>query len=407
MSSQIVIYECDTCKRQTEITLDGTRPDPVRCTITFKCRGKYSRVRVRHNKQFLFTPIVPGLQDYVQRGTVTASAAAAAVLPAISIFTSALGVLALSAVHRAVSGVTANFSITDINGNNFIIDQTATTVSIPTAGELDLSVYPLTPELLTYSQYTYVVLGTVSLLSGPDSSQAGLNLRFNSSNNVTIYANGIQLASSAFDRSVDNQITFTPSIVGSNNVIDIFVSNNKISNIDPVTIIKLKFTSLSTTIPAQLALRSDTCWGDYVGATINGVTRISLFCTDVTALSVNQPYGIFKLEATSSLTGEVREVQHSDFFFLLGKEPFAFQDKELFAYVSGTNLIDNSAELNYTQSIATGALQLSTDSNSVTQIFNQIIPYSNLTSVTPPTVALSTTAQGSEELVRLYIKGPS
>src|SRR4051812_21628379 len=74
--SSYVVYKCDTCKRETEIILDGRRPDPTRCNITLRCRGKLSRSGQHSVKKHLFTPIVSGLTDYVPRGAQVAAAQA-------------------------------------------------------------------------------------------------------------------------------------------------------------------------------------------------------------------------------------------------------------------------------------------------------------------------------------------
>lgn len=406
-TSSYVIYKCDVCDRETELSLDGRRPDPVRCNITKNCRGKLQRVGARSAKKFLFTPVVSGLPDFVPRGTVAVPAPELSIPTPITVFTSSgSGIIALAAVKKNPS---QNFYITDVNDASFMIEA-GSGFDLPSTSRIVLKLFEIAPALLTTKKYTYVFNGPVELVSGADDSPEGKNLRFSSTNQLKVYANGIEKlfddnpSLSEFDRSVDNQITFTPAIFDTNNVIEIFVYQDITTAIEEDSLINLEFESLRPTVTDELALRELNCWGDYGSMLINSVERFMLYCTDLTVLDQDKSYGVARAEVYS-LT-ETRFVKPSEIFILLGREPFSFRDKELYAFLSGENLITEQAVLAYRQSAASGILQLTVDETVITQTFNPVQP-TNVTQATELAASTAGTAlQGTEELAPKYILGP-
>lgn len=407
--SKYVIYECDTCQRQVELLLDGKRPDPLRCNITLACRGKLSRVGLRSSKEFLFTPIVPGLADYVPRGTPEFPAPTITDPVNISLFTAnGSGMLTLMAVKRRTDGADHVWWVTDSDSNSFDLEVHPSSYELPVDLELKLAVFEITPQLLQYKRYTYVVPGAVQVVSGADDSPEGRNLRFTVDNQLRVFANGVQLDPSAYDRTVDDQVTFTPAIFDTNNVIDVLVYDDIDTVISSTSLIKLSFVPLVPTVENDLALRSICAWGDY-GTVIphDGNERVLLYCSNLAQLSVNKSYGVAQLEATSVINpSDTRHVSLNGYALLTARAPCAFQDKELHAYLSGEDLETDDAVLNYRTSAATGELQLSVDSESLTQTYNPLkLGYK----ITQDLTASSQdgTALPAEELPPQYILGPS
>ena len=405
-----VVYQCSVCARQTEIPLDGTRPDPTRCNITLRCRGFLERVSTRSTREFLFTPVVPGLANYVPRGTPIEPAPILTVPNPITVFSAAgSGVIALAGIRTKIVGSNIEFYMVDVNGGQLTLETLPDTYTQTQTTTISALLFEISPQLLTGTQYTYVISGPVQLVTGPDDSASGINLRFNSSNNIVVYVNGVELASSAYDTSVDNQITFTPAIYDTNNVIEVFVYQNLDASISTSNQVTLKFNSLISTVEADLALRELDCWGNYSGVSINGVERMLLYCTDLSGLDQTKSYGVAYFQTTSTVTGETRQIAPSEIFILLGSEPFSFIDKELYAYLTGTALVTNQSVLTYNESSASGALYLTVDETAITQVFNPITPtrpLAEITSLTTSAAIPGTPLEGAETLTPTYILGP-
>ena len=199
-SSKYIVYKCSVCSRETELLLDGRRPDPSRCNITLSCRGKLERVGERGAREFLFTPIVPGLQDYIPRGTKITPAPALTVPNPITIFTAdGDGIIALSSIQSVLVGSNREFFVIDEDGNEFTAEILSSSYTLPQGVSIRALLFEISPELLTASKYTYVITGAVQLVNG--TSDDGRNLRFNSTNKIAVYVNGVELDPSASDHS--------------------------------------------------------------------------------------------------------------------------------------------------------------------------------------------------------------
>jgi hypothetical protein len=408
-TSPYIVYKCNVCSRETEIVLDGRRPDPSRCNITQRCRGKLERVGERTTREFLFTPIVPGLPDFIPRGTTIVAAPKLSLPNPITVQSAAgAGIIALSAVRSKVVGSTRAFYVVDENNAQFTLETRSLSTTLPTTSLVRAVLFEISAELLTTTKYTYVVTGPVQVISGQDDSPESRSLRFTATNQISVYVNGVLIDPSGYDRSVNDQLTFTPAIYDSNNVVEVFVYKDLTSAITNANQVSLEFKALVPTITADLALRTLDAWGNYGGVSINGVERLTLFCTDLTLLDPNKSYGVAYFEAESN-TSEVRKIKTSEVFFLLAKEPFAFRDKELYAYLSGTSLVDDSAVLAYKESQASGQLFLTVDETAITQVFNPITPTKKLAAfpevITPESVS-GTALEGTENLNKKYIIGP-
>lgn len=408
-TSPYIVYKCNVCSRETEIVLDGRRPDPSRCNITQHCRGKLERVGERSTREFLFTPIVPGLPDFVPRGTTIVAAPKLTVPNPITVQTAAgAGIIAISAVRSKVSGSNRAFYVIDENNAQFTLETRPLTTTLPTTSIVRAVLFEISAELLTTTKYTYVVTGPVQVISGQDDSPESRSLRFTVANQISVYVNGVLIDPTGYDRSINDQLTFTPAIYDSNNVVEVFVYKDISAAIDNAKQVSLEFKPLLPTVTNDLALRKLDAWGNYGGVSIGGVERLILFCTDLTLLDPNKSYGVAYFEAVSN-TSEVRKVKTSEVFFLLAREPFAFRDKELYAYLKGTSLVDDNAVMAYKESQASGQLFLSIDETAITQVFNPISPTKKLAAfpeVVSPEAITGTALEGTENLNKKYIIGP-
>jgi hypothetical protein len=327
----------------------------------------------------------------------------------------------MSVIRRAIVGSNAEFSIIDVNGTNRVLETHSSSFIDPQTSVVRATLYEISTELLTSSKYIYVISGPVSIVSGQDNSPESKNLRFTSLNNIKVFVNGIEIPEATiippqpgFNRSVDDQITFDPTIYESNNVVEVFVYQKTSTLIGNSKQVVLEFRSLIPTVLEDYAFRELDCWGDYSAVKIEDLPpgmspneRFILFCTDLTGLNINKSYGVASFDVTISSINY--QVKNSEVFILLGKEPFAFRDKELYAYLTGTSLIDNSNVLTYNESVASGSLFLTVDETAIEQVFNPIIPSRTISTVQPivSTTVPGTLLAGSENLSQKYIIGPT
>lgn len=408
--NKYIVYKCSVCKRETEILLDARRPDPVRCNITLHCRGTLSRVGERTTKDFLFTPLVAGLDDYVPRGQEVSIVPMTAPPNPISIFTGQ-GVMTIAAFHRDVDPLSrqVTFWITDIDGARLNVETPSTfNAPSPLNASVVLTLFEITPELLKFKKYVYNVDSGTQLIYGVDDSPEGLNLRFDGTNKIKVFLNGVALSEDRYDRTVDNQLTMTPSITVQNSIVEVLVWD-----IIPETqigdTVELNFVPLGSS-QTDLSYRDMVCWGDYSAVDFSGIysyegQRTLLYCLDTSELNVAKTYGVSKYEAVLA-NGNRVQLSPSELYVMLGREPFMFQDKELNAFVLGVKFFDPSTMLSFQQSTASGSYQIMIDQTIITQKYNPLVPVIPVSN-TVSDAAVSQTVQTTEDLKRKYILGPS
>lgn len=307
--NKFIIFQCDTCKRLKELKIDGNRVDPIRCIITNKCRGKLSRVGQSSVKKFLLTPPAPGLQDYIQRGTVISAPIIAGNEPNIPL-NSGDGIISLAILTRTeLTGApptgTHVFSVLGTDSVPILVSAPmADYQTLASNVKILLNVFPISSDALQHTNYNYLKTGAVFSISGPDDSPNPSSLRFSSSNKIKIFINGIELSPTAYTISIPNQsVTFTPSIFESNNIIDVVVYNDLKANISLANIISLEFYILDPTkkIPdpaanlqiADFTLLSSSSWGNFNSVNIPNIgTRFLMHCGDLSALVNDTSYGV-------------------------------------------------------------------------------------------------------------------
>lgn len=403
-SSPYVTYHCDTCDRTTEIQLDARRPDPLRCNITLNCRGKLSRVGVHDVKRRLFTPAAAGLTDYYPRGTSITAVSTAGEIPQISLLTSKEGPgLALAVLKHRVNGANSEFYTTDSAGGNVIVESLTAALTNPTtATTIQIALYELQPELLKFKKYSYLINNSVQVIRGADNTPEENNLRFTSQNRVRVYVNGLELDDSEFDRTTENEIVFTPMITTINNLIEVIVYNDISATIlDEAKLVWLNFKFLTPTVSADLVKRGNSCWGDVNKVTIEDADRFCFFCTDFSGLLSDRSYGVARVQARS--TGGILVINPAETFILLGKHPFSFSDKELFAYVALDDLMDDVV-LVYRRDV--GKTEFTVADSEITQVTSPLTPLDHV-SVTEAAVVPNTVATGTTTLKRKFTLGPT
>jgi hypothetical protein len=410
--NKYIVYKCSICQRQTEILLDARRPDPSRCNITLHCRGFLSKVGERSNKGFLFTPLVSGLDDYIPRGQSTTVIPTVTPPNPISIYTGN-GVMTAAVFRRDVdpSSRQVTFWVQDINGRRFNVETPNTfNASSPVNSSMILSLYEITPALLRFKRYIFNVTSGDQLIRGIDNSPDGLNLRFDSTNAIKLILNGIDLSPDNYDASISNQITMTPVITIQNSILEVLVWDEIPAIVPTDEFITLNFGPLGSS-STDLSFRDLSCWGDYSCVDFSQIydtegVRTLLYCLDTTELDITKTYGIAKADILSP-DGTLQQINPSEFYLMLGKEPFLFQDKELNAFILGSKFLDQTTSLNFQQSIFTGNYELIVDQSLITQKYNPIIPTLPVSNTVSQVTAVTQTINGTEDLKRKYILGPS
>jgi len=462
--TKFIIYQCDTCKRQTETLLDNKRPDAIRCNITYKCRGKLSRIGESSVKKFLFTPPVSGLQDYVPRGTVIPVINAGISDPDASLNVgSGLGMLTAACLTRNQIGIeNHNFSILDSNNLPFYFSTESDATHLGLGIKVYLNLFQITPSLIQSKTYNYLVSGAIQIIRGPDNSPNSSSLMFNESNSIAVFSNGIKLDPSQYDRTTTkNQITLTPALYESNNVISVVVYNDLTASIGTINnLTSLKFEVLDPIAARDAAFLSSSVWGDHEAVTIpNTGTRYLLSCTDLSKLTKDADYGIASIQCVANYTKEaglleigktymiasigstsfvscgsvlnivgqifvatqtgqnsstdpsnkgtaapVIDILPSELMILLGKEPYGFQDKELNAYLSCAS---QNLMLSYRQDQTTGNYRVIVAESKLTQLLRPLTPVVNSTSSLFVTPSATGAVAPPANVTRKYVLGPT
>jgi hypothetical protein len=405
--SKINIYTCDTCKRSIERLADGRRPDPVYCIITNKCHGRLTLTGTRFGLQPKLTEHVIGLSDWVQRGTIVEEAAPVikTVLASISSFSGAGG-LTVAGVRYQDADNARIFFAKAADGSQFILEVGPVTSLIPTKSKLQAVLYELTPEVLVYRHYTYAFHTAAAILEGQDDSAAQASLRFTASNVIKVYVNGVELPSSAYDRSVDNKITLTPQIIDTNIIIDVFVYNDIRTAFDPSNAIVLEFKALRTDKAEDLSLRNACGWGNVAAIKDKDDNALLFFCTNIEELDNTKSYGVAYFNAVAA-NDTVMKIDPAELTILISSQPHAFNDKQLTRYLTGSSLLNNGV-LSFKQSEATGIYELSVIEDLITKVFVPIEITSKLTDaeLTNPLAQEVTPQSQSTATPVAYILGP-
>jgi hypothetical protein len=337
----------------------------------------------------LFTPPVEGLQDYIPRGTKELSSVAEASDARVSIFTGGTGTL-------AIAGPTFD------GGNFFVLSRDGSQIQIPADdiadAKIKLTLFKISPSLLEYKKHTYHVPGNLQVVQGMDDSADSKNLRFTASNEIRVFVNGVELAESNYDRTVNDVITFTPAIYETNNVIDVLVYTDLSSVASVSEKIEVDFRYLTPTVAEDRNFLVSNCWGDVRRVSVEGIEKELLFCTNTSVFVKDFRYGFYSASITFS--GTTYQISTEGILFLLGKPPYAANDREMYAYFNSEKLED--AILEYSQDINTGLIEVRVSESDITQITRALIP----TQKTELILEESTEIVSQTNFKHQYILGP-
>ena len=301
--NKFIVFQCDVCRRLKEIKINSNRIDPIRCVITNKCRGRLKRVGESSVKKFLLTPPTKGLQDFTPRGSVIAPIHSVTKDPDIPLSTGN-SVLTMAVLNRTLINGAYEFSVLGLDNTSIPVS----TLSIPNNLRVVVNVFPISSSALQSTTYNFIRVGAVYNISGPDDSPISMNLRFSDLNLVKVFINGIELLSSAYTISVPNQqITFTPTIYESNNVITIIVYNDLLTAANLSNTVPLDFYTLDPTLKLPLPdanlqvsdfdLSNSTAWGDVKSVDIPNVgTRYLMHCGNLSGLVNDTSYCVSSVQ---------------------------------------------------------------------------------------------------------------
>jgi hypothetical protein len=405
---RFAVYQCSSCERQIEIQQDPKSPGPSRCNITFKCPGLLSLVNTRSVRTELFPPVVFGLQDYIQRGTVIAAANATATVASANLTNSGdTSSLVLAGLRKSTTSGTNHFYVIGSQGNTVYTENlTLNPLQLPVNTKIYLNLYQLTAEILQYNQYIYNRSSNVQFVQGADDSAQSKNLRFSSGDKIRVFLNGIEMVEGTFDTSIANQINFTPMLTGTSNVIEIYVYQDITTAIsNGATLTQLMFKPLNVGTPADLAERDVNAWGDVGSVNLGGSEQFLLFCTDIGTLDSSASYGISSAHAVSE-TGITYDLDLSSLNLLISYPPYGYADKDLTHYVNLNDLATGDGVISMSIGVKTGQQEINCAADYVTNTYKQLtIGVSVASSVTSKET--NGTTLPITQMSNAFILGPS
>jgi hypothetical protein len=378
--------------------------------------------------------------------------------------------LSIATLTREVSSPgNHTYSVLDTNGNQVIVDQQPDTTHLAQNVKIRLNIFPISPSVLQFTSYTYLKTGSVQLISGPDDSPNSVTLRFTAANNISVLSNGIELAPSEYDRSVLDQITFTPAIYEFNNIINIIVYNDLVTNVDVNNLINLEFKVIDPNVNVfdpnnpsitSLSILNENSWGNYNAVDIpNRGIHYNMHCTDLSALISDVTYGVKgaqveygSINAGSFIIGEtyiitfvgdsltgtdfislgasdnnigtiftatgtgspsttgtaahIIDIKPSEVNLLIAKDPYSFKDKELNVYLNGDSF-DQTFSFIFGQDQLTGVYKLTALQSNFIQLLHPLIPTDQINSSVFDSQSTNGASTATSSIKNLYIIGPT
>lgn len=344
LNNRIYKYTCNVCSRSIERLANPTRPDPLRCVITDQCAGKLTLANTRFGLRPNNTPTVVGLLDRIKRGSSRVEPVATPGFDKVSL-SSFAGSNGLSlALVQSTTSLTERVYYVNSEGSAKVLERTSLSTAQPTTLAVTAVLFELTPAALEYKRYTYNRIDRAIYVQGKDDSAAQGVLSFDSTSNVRVFANGVLLDSSLYDKSVSGTITFTPELENPSLLIEVFVYKSLSQFFTDDQAVRLTFTPLVPLAPE----RSACAWGDT--ALVAQYTPI--FCADISALDRSKNYGLVRFEAIDE--NDVTITIDPTGFFMLADAPYAFQDKKLTAIVQLTSFTSEGFPLSFSIDSETG-----------------------------------------------------
>jgi hypothetical protein len=369
MLNSVTVFECNTCKRRVEIVLDPKRPNPVRCSITYKCPGKYTKVKTKNSKSFLFTPIITGVQDYIPRGTPIPEIIPEPINPLISLLAGS-DQLVLAATYKKnnyiVDNVREQDGISNPDGTE-IIEKNI--FPLPESGHPDrlnfntltLELYELDTNVTEFTEFYFIRKINTRQIAGIDDSDNNLMMRFQAGvDTIKVFVNGVEWPQyddtvyqdkyfTAGSSAVENYITFQPALSGTSNTIKILVQKPLLIKEDSSKIKRLVFSGLDGIETA----RTTNSWGDTTAVSVSDVNSSELDLHRFlytssglreSGLNFNYRY-IIRRVASSGAAAKYLDLK--DVHLLFAKDPYSYVDKVSDLSLNLQTAIDNSAILQF------------------------------------------------------------
>ena len=200
---------CSVCARQKDHLIDSTHYTPDRCTITLGCEGRLSPIGLTSSGSSVLSLPPTGASNWYARGSTLSTSKA----------------ITEDALYDTSTGSKKQIVIAVSNGLlSFIPDGNAEL-------KLDLNIEQQVAK--DYRQYTYRRSAPFTTINGVEDNQSKKVLRYATTDEVSVYLNGVKKEAStdyllydgtSTSAAPPNTVLFTSMVTGSNNQIDVVVS---------------------------------------------------------------------------------------------------------------------------------------------------------------------------------------
>lgn len=315
------LYQCSTCKLKRELLLEKDSPDLYNCVMTVGCLGKIKLLGQRKGTRperydvSIFT-------DFEARGFKAPSLAAAPAAAVISL-ESGVGVLTAGFVRRTVVGLNAIFEVPQGASDFAIIETQPAAVQLPDS-VIILELIELGPLTNNEKRYVYSPTTTMLFAEGEDDSDLRRTLRIDPVNDqVSVLVDGVTLDPLDYVVTTD-KVTFNPPL---SSVSRVEVAVFRSPELTADNTLLLEFSALLR----GDELRTQISWGGAIGShTDLGLQRVSYICTNLSKIIPAKTYLVTRAYVKEQPNIEVELTRVP---LMLAYKPYAYEDKQLNAYV--------------------------------------------------------------------------
>lgn len=296
------VFQCNVCKQQTEKPVNQTHATLDRCTITFKCVGKLLKTGQTEIKASLTPNSNNDLEAWKPRTD--------------TVLNQKLVVDEVLTVMSGTEALSIAIKTTDYQSDD--------PLSLVLAQEkLGSS---------SFVEFFYNRPSNTTQLYGQDDSSKRLTLRFSTLDEVKVYINGIELASTLFDRSVSGRITLAQPLVDDASTINVVVFRQAAQILKTLT-----FTTNNTTHD------NTTAWGNVLSYETkeNGHQYRIFTCRDLSSLEIGTTLKIDSLKSGSN------PISLTHAYLLLSAKPYSSYDRDLDNVISLGAVLSNSIKFEY------------------------------------------------------------
>jgi len=365
-----VIYKCSICKRTKDVEVSHVYAPINKCTITLRCEGKLHPISTKSLRSILVSEPKSGIEDWYARGTELTESTATVDQKLISVISGNTPTVSIMVKEHASN-----------NSDNVTIELSLAKDSVP-----------------DHKEYTYNKTGSFISVSGSDSTPNANVLKYEGSDALIVYLNGVQIAedsgptppANTYNRNTPNVITFNQAIIESSTV-KIIVYGSIPLTTKTITFYKNANTTSAWSNVNTLADASGTNWNVYT-------------CNDLSMIPINSNVNVFA-SGTTILKNGSTQILETDVAFLFAGKPYSIHDRIFSSVVYCSNLQDEISYLKYHMTDV-GAAFDATES-SITSLFPHLT-LSNIFALadeTVPSDKLPGTTE-SELPVNIYVNGP-